>query len=201
MTETSPKTKTTKKSTKNTAENAEVGKRLRGLRLAYGLSQRELARRAGVPNGTISMIEQGQVSPSVASLKKVAAGLCLSLAEFFTIDVEANSPVFFAADQLEDLGSDDVSLRLVGRLHKGKKLQVLHECYQPGSDTGSEMLSHMGEEAGLVVRGSIEVTVGARVRTLGPGDAYQFDSRLPHRFRNQGDEPCEIVSACTPPTF
>jgi mannose-6-phosphate isomerase-like protein (cupin superfamily) len=24
---------------------------------------------------------------------------------------------------------------------------------------------------------------------------------VPHRFRNFGDEPCEIISASTPPTF
>jgi mannose-6-phosphate isomerase-like protein (cupin superfamily) len=43
--------------------------------------------------------------------------------------------------------------------------------------------------------------VGDQRRVLGPGDAYYFDSRLPHRFRNIGEEVCEIVSACTPPSF
>jgi len=33
------------------------------------------------------------------------------------------------------------------------------------------------------------------------GDAYYFDSREPHRFRNVGDSPCELVTACTPPSF
>ena len=36
---------------------------------------------------------------------------------------------------------------------------------------------------------------------LGAGDGYYFDSTLPHRFRNLGEEECEIVSVCTPPTF
>ena len=179
----------------------DVGARLHALRTTYGLSQRELARRSGVPNGTISMIEQGQVSPSIASLKKVAAGLSLSLADFFALDVERAPSAFFSANELHDLGSDGISLRLVGTPGGDAKLQVLHELYEPGSDTGAEMLSHEGEEAGVVVRGTIEITCGAVVRTLGPGDAYRFDSRLPHRFRNVGDEICEIVSACTPPTF
>jgi mannose-6-phosphate isomerase-like protein (cupin superfamily) len=39
------------------------------------------------------------------------------------------------------------------------------------------------------------------VKILGPGDAYYFESRLPHRFRNVGSVPCEIVSANSPPTF
>jgi mannose-6-phosphate isomerase-like protein (cupin superfamily) len=51
------------------------------------------------------------------------------------------------------------------------------------------------------VSGRIELTVGGQTRLLGPGDAYYFSSAVPHRFRNVGDEPCEIISASTPPTF
>ena len=182
-------------------EDADVGERLRALRSSYGLSQRELARRAGVPNSTISMIEKGRVSPSIASLKKVAAGLSLSLAEFFTAPASAERAVFFGRDELRELGDAKVSLRAVGPARSEAQLQVLHERYLPGGDTGEEMLSHVGEESGVVVRGSIEVTVGGQRRVLVAGDAYQFDSRLPHRFRNVSDEVCEIVSACTPPTF
>jgi mannose-6-phosphate isomerase-like protein (cupin superfamily) len=36
---------------------------------------------------------------------------------------------------------------------------------------------------------------------LNPGDAYFFDSRKPHAFKNIGDEDLELVSACTPPSF
>ena len=57
------------------------------------------------------------------------------------------------------------------------------------------------EEGGVVLRGRLEVTVGDQRRVLGPGDAYYFNSRLPHRFRTVGEEVCEVVSACTPPSF
>ena len=53
----------------------------------------------------------------------------------------------------------------------------------------------------MVLRGRLEVTVGDQRRVLGPGDAYYFNSRLPHRFRTVGEEVCEVVSACTPPSF
>jgi mannose-6-phosphate isomerase-like protein (cupin superfamily) len=63
------------------------------------------------------------------------------------------------------------------------------------------MLTHDAEEGGIIIRGRLEVTVGDQVRVLGPGDAYYFDSRTPHRFRNIGDEECEVVSANSPPSF
>jgi mannose-6-phosphate isomerase-like protein (cupin superfamily) len=63
------------------------------------------------------------------------------------------------------------------------------------------MLSHNAEEGGIVLQGRLEVTVGERVQVLTAGDAYRFNSRLPHRFRNTGKQECLIVSACTPPSF
>ncbi len=51
----------------------------------------------------------------------------------------------------------------------------------------------------MVLSGRLEVTVGTDVRVLTAGEAYLFDSRIPHRFRNVGDDPCEVVSACNPP--
>ncbi len=179
----------------------DVGGHLRAVRLMYGLSQRELAKRAGVTNGTISLIEQNRVSPSVSSLKKVLDGVPMSLAEFFTLDLQANAQVFYTRDELTDIGHRDVSLRLVAAKHPNRAMTIMHERYRPKSDTGADMLSHKGEEGGVIVAGKIELTVGGQVRILNAGDAYYFASSVPHRFRNVGDEMCEIVSASTPPTF
>ncbi len=179
----------------------DVGKQLRLLRKQYGFSQRELAKQAGVTNGTISQIELGHASPSVGSLKRILDCMGISLAAFFTQDIKPVGQVFYPHEELPDLGTDEIALRLVGARHQDRKLSVLHEVYQPGADTGPERLSHEGEEAGVIVRGEIELTVGAETRVLGPGDAYYFESRIPHRFRNPGDVEAVIVSANTPPSF
>jgi transcriptional regulator with XRE-family HTH domain len=179
----------------------DVGGHLKAVRIMYGLSQRELAKRAGVTNGTISLIEQNRVSPSVSSLKKVLDGVPMSLAEFFTLDLQASPQMFYSRDELTDIGDRDVSLRLVAARRPNRAMTIMHERYRPKADTGEDMLSHKGEEGGVIVAGSIELTIGAQSRVLGPGDAYYFSSAVPHRFRNVGDEPCEIISASTPPTF
>ena len=179
----------------------DVGAHLRAVRTIYGLSQRELAKRAGVTNGLISLIEQNRVSPSVSSLKKVLDGIPMSIAEFFTLDLSASPQVFYRSDELTDLGDRSVALRLVAARRSNRAMSVMHERYAAGADTGADMLRHEGEEGGVVVRGRIELTVGGETRVLGPGDAYYFTSAIPHRFRNTGSEPCEIVSASTPPTF
>lgn len=187
--------------TSHQSEPAAVGPRLREIRNQLGLSQRELARRSGVTNGMISLIEQDKASPSVALLKKVLVGIPMSLAEFFAQPQTAEPQAFFAAAELTALDSGKIRFRQVGAQVPGRTLQVMTETYPPGADTGEAMLQHEAQEGGIVIRGRIEVTAGHQSRVLGPGDAYYFDSRMPHRFRNIGDEECELFSACTPPTF
>jgi transcriptional regulator with XRE-family HTH domain len=180
----------------------DVGSRLRLVRQIYGLTQRELARRAGVTNGAISLIEQNRVSPSISSLKKILDGIPLSLADFFTLDFPVSDNVFFhAADLTEIAFGEAISLRMVGSSLKDRAVQMLYETYQPGADTGDAMLRHQGEECGIIVSGCLTVTVGAQERVLQPGDAYYFKSDIPHRFRNPGPGPCVLISANSPPSF
>ncbi len=179
--------------------DVDVGARLRTLRKTHGLSQRELAKRAGVTNGMISLIEQNRASPSVSSLKKVLDGFPLSLADFFTTEFNPQNQVFYGAGELPDMGPGEPSTRLVGYNHLDRSMSILKETYPAGSDSGEHMLQHDGEEGGVVVRGQIEITVGGESRILKAGDAYYFNSRIPHRFRSIGDEECEIISANSPP--
>ncbi|SDO34900.1 transcriptional regulator, XRE family with cupin sensor [Halomonas shengliensis] len=179
----------------------DVGGRLRQLRLARGLSQRELAKRAGVTNSTISLIEQNSVSPSVSSLKKILDALPVSISAFFAGDEPSAPKAFYRAEELTEIGDGRLSFRLVAARRPERGMSIIHERYPPGADTGEEMLEHEGEEGGVVVAGEIEITVNGESEVLRAGDAYYFDSRLPHRFRNLGEAECVIVSANTPPGF
>jgi transcriptional regulator with XRE-family HTH domain len=180
----------------------DIGSRLKLVRQIFGLTQRELARRAGVTNGAISLIEQNRVSPSISSLKKILDGIPLSLADFFTLNFSSPENVFYTATELTEIAhAPGISMRMVGRKIKDRALQMLHETYQPGADTGDAMLRHEGEESGIIVSGCLMVTVGVQEQLLQPGDAYYFRSDIPHRFRNPGSEPCLLISANTPPSF
>lgn len=124
----------------------------------------------------------------------------MPLADFFASE-GTPAKVFYRAGELTEIGRGGVSYRQVGTDLTGKALQILTERYQPGADSGRIPLKHQGEEAGVIIRGELEVTVGDQRAVLGPGDAYYFSSAEPHRFRNVGAEPCELVSVCTPPSF
>lgn len=181
--------------------SVDIGNRLRLVRMRANLSQRELSKRAGVTNSTISLIESNQTNPSVGALKRILDGIPIGLAEFFSTEPETPKKAFYRADELVEIGKGPISYRQVGESLIGRSLQILMERYEPGSDTGKVPLVHDGEEGGIVLSGRLEVTVDGERRILGPGDAYYFESRRPHRFRSVGPHSCEVVSACTPPTF
>ncbi len=183
------------------AMDREIGLRLREIRTRFNLSQRQLARQCGVANATISQIEAGKLNPTVSMLKKVLDGFPISLGAFFGDDLEVPERVFFRADEFTEIADGGVSYRQVGGHPGDRAIQLIQERYEPGAGTGRHAMTHEGEECGIVLRGRLEVTVGDRVAVLGPGDAYYFRSSQPHQFRNTGSEPCELISACTPPTF
>ena len=178
-----------------------IGERLKKIRQRNRLSQRQLARQSGVANATISQIESGKLNPTVSMLKKVLDGIPLRLSEFFSDEPESPDRVFFRSDELTEIADGGVSYLQVGANLNNRASQFIKECYQPGAGTGRHEITHEGEECGLVLRGRLQVTVGDQTQVLRAGDAYYFKSSQPHSFLNPGNEPCELISACTPPSF
>lgn len=179
----------------------QIGRRLREVRERLALSQRQLARQSGVANATISQIESSKLNPTVSMLKRILDGIPISLGEFFGDEYEVRDKVFFRAADLTEIADGGVSFRQVGASLASRAIQLIQECYQPGSGTGRHAITHEGEECGIILSGRLEVTVGEETAILSKGDAYYFKSSQPHRFRNIWNEPCELITACTPPTF
>ena len=180
----------------------QVGAKLHELRRRRDISIRALAIRSGVSHSTISLIERDRMSPSIDTLAAILDALGGTLTAFF-LDLRSGMPAspFYARSELVEIGrANTISHRLIGTNHHDRDMMLIHETYAPGADTG-EAFSHTAQEAGLVIRGAVEVTVGASSRVLREGDGYYFDSRIAHRFRNVSDEISEIVSAVTPPSY
>jgi transcriptional regulator with XRE-family HTH domain len=179
----------------------EIGRRLRDIRTRMKLSQRQLARQSGVANATISQIEAGKLNPTVSMLKRVLDGISINLSEFFGDEFESESQIFFRDGDLTEIAGGDVSFLQVGANLHNKSVQMIRECYQPGAGTGKHAITHEGEECGFILSGRLQVTVGEQTAILRAGEAYYFKSSQPHNFHNPGNEPCELITACSPPTF
>lgn len=179
-----------------------IGVRLKALRTRRNLTVRELAARSGIAHSTISLIERDRISPSVDTLAAIVDTLGATLTAFFGIPNSSLAhPPFYGVDDLVEIGStSQISLRVVGMNFPERDMLVMTETYQPGA-VSSIALSHKAQEAGFVLKGAVKVTVGAEARVLTEGEAYYFDSRVPHSFENVSSEESQIISAVSPPNY
>lgn len=185
-------------------ESFAVGGRLLAVRRAMGLSQRELARRAQMTNSSLSMIEQGKVSPSIHSLERILRAIPMSLTEFFAGAV-SQPPVIWRSEDLLRVRKDRVDYRVLPLAERIGSPAYLAEQYLPaGSVTTGDWMTRTDWLAGFVVRGQLLLTLDGETFILEPGDAYQFSRSRPHSFSNDGSQPCVLMafvaSASTPPS-
>lgn len=186
----------------------QLGEDLRGLRRAQGLTLEDLATASGKSVSFISKIERGQARPSVTTLQELAGALGVPVGWFFATDGPAPAderPYVVRANRRRKLsysgltstdymGFEDhlLSAGLDGQLALGIS------TYQPGGNSGDELYTHNGEEAGLVIKGRIDLNLDGKVFRLETGDSFSFAASLPHRYSNPGDSEAQIVWANTP---
>jgi len=179
----------------------ELGPHLRSLRTARGLTLRELAQRAGVTESFLSQAERGVATPSIASVRRIARGLGLSIADLFA-EVEPAGLVVRASERRRitypGLGAVDEFLTR----GKGGRLQVIMSTVEPGGGTGEEPYTHESDEEVLIVlEGTLDLWVGDERFRLEAGDAITYSSRVPHRNTNPGPGVARLLFCITPPSF
>jgi len=172
-----------------------VAMRIRKLRESKGLSQRALAEEAGVSPATLSLIEQGQNSPSVATLEKLAYGLQEPMASFFTepavapdveiLDLEAQS-VF-------DLREQSELIPLAAQNHKSSFEPLLIRL-KPGGRFGKKPY-FVGVESAFawVLSGTAVLQYDDSEIKLGRNQPVYYDPRKPHNWSNPYKKKCELL--------
>ncbi|WP_411706392.1 HTH-type transcriptional regulator PuuR [Edaphovirga cremea] len=177
------------------------GRRLSELRQQRGMSQRRAAELSGLTHSAISTIEQDKVSPAISTLQKLLKVYGLSLSEFFADKEEGHTPrIVINPDELIEIGSRGVSMKLIHNGTPTHAVAMLLETYQPGSTTG-EKIKHQGGEVGTLLEGEILLMVNGLSYPLKAGQSYAINTGIPHSFSNTSTRICRIVSAHTPNTF
>jgi transcriptional regulator with XRE-family HTH domain len=159
-----------------------LGNQIRMLRDQRRLSQRALAEASGISRNTLSLIERGQTSPTVSTLKGLARALDVEINAFFQ-PYQESQVVFTKADQRPHLSLDHGTLADLGLGILDPLITPLVFQLEPGARSGPA-LSHDGQDFVFCLSGEILYLVNGQGYILEPGDSLFFDGRLPHRFRN-----------------
>jgi transcriptional regulator with XRE-family HTH domain len=179
-----------------------IGNRVREERLRQNIGVRELARRVGVSPSLISQVELGRASPSVGTLYGIVNVLGLSLDRLLLAeerqpaagDEGPTDPIVRRGEgQLIQLASGVRWERLTPPLPQD--VDFVAAVYEVGGESCPEdsLMRHSGSEYGHVLTGRLGVTVGFATYELGPGDSISFESTMPHRLFNVGQERVEAI--------
>lgn len=180
-----------------------IGRDIRGLRKARGVTLAGLAEASGLSVGYLSLLERDRATPSIKALHAVSRALGVTISWFFEAndvpEEERDLVVRRARRRRLDYSAGVVDELLSPNLTGA--LELLSCRFPPGASSGEEPYSHSGEEAGVVIRGRLELWVDGRTVTLEAGDSFGFKSELPHRYRNPGPDETEVIWAITPPSY
>jgi transcriptional regulator with XRE-family HTH domain len=172
-----------------------IGDQVRRLRLKRHESVRSFAAQTGFSPSFISQLENGQVSPSLGSLQKIAEALGVTLGEFFSATAAGEDLLVVRPAERRRLDSTwtEAHLESLGSMERHRRLEPVLVRLGPRASSGKHPHSQAREAFAFVLRGQVSLTLGDESHRLDAGDAVTLPAHSPHRWDNRGDETVEIL--------
>lgn len=174
-------------------ESFSLGEKLRQLRSERNISQRDLARLAGLSPNSISLIERDETSPSVATLQSLATALNIRMSYFF----EEESPatvLHIKSNARPKIESEGVTIEGMGKTLPLQELEPFSITLAPKAGSGGErQVIHSGHEFVYCLQGKIEYVIDGKIYLLEVGDILIFEATLPHLWRNPFDAEAKFI--------
>jgi transcriptional regulator with XRE-family HTH domain len=179
----------------------DVGERLRAIRGARRATLKTIADRAGVSESFLSQVERGKASASIASLRRIAGALGVSVADLFEPSGPPR-PRVLRRDERPALAFGILGRKLLLTPRPLTHLEVFVGELDAGGSTGAEPYAHGdSEELFVVLNGSVQLELGGDVLELDSGDSIDYRSSTPHRIVNTGEGRAEVMWIISPPSY
>lgn len=191
--------------------DATVGKEIREVRNARGLTISQLGEATGRSVANISRIERGETAINADSLNDIGAALNVDPRWFFPsrsgkgelerryiVRSEARRPMSaLYTRQIDELGYKDelLSSTLSGQFYITSSV---YPARTSGTLTPQEGFTFEGEQHGIVIKGELDLYLGSEVIRLTKDDSFSFPSMIPHYFCNPGREDAVMIWAASP---
>jgi transcriptional regulator with XRE-family HTH domain len=175
-----------------------VGTQVHHLRVAAGVSAVALSRRSGVSRSMLSRIENGQVSPSVETLDRLANALEVPLSRFFA---EQRYRTDFShvpsgkGLRVERFGAvADYRYELLGHVLSGNLFVEPYLVILEAEAKPQVTFQHPGLKFLYLLSGDVSYRYGPRRVKLRVGDSLLFDATALHGIEDIGTLPVSYLS-------
>ena len=183
------------------AAQVDVGERLRELRRIRRATLRQIADRSGLSESFLSQVERGRSSASIASLRKIAEALGVSMADLFEPG-GVPGPRVLRRDERPALSFGILGRKLLLTPKPLHHVEVFAGELEVGGSTGEQPYAHGdSEELFVVISGSVQLELDGELFDLEAGDSIDYRSSTPHRVTNTGQELAEVMWIISPPSY
>lgn len=177
-----------------------VGQHVRRLRMRVGLSVRALASQTEFSPSFMSQVENGQVSPSIGSMEKIAAALGVTLGDFFAVAARGKGgPVVRGADRHAlASGWSNAELEPLTATTLVPTLDAVLITLRSGGRSGKHPHPFPRDEFAYVLQGEAVLTLGVEEHRMRRGDAVSILAGESRLWRNSGRAPVRILIVASP---
>ena len=174
---------------------SELGGKLAGARAERGWSLQQLADRSGLSPAAIHKIEKSGMTPTIASLMKLAAALGKSVSYFIDESEPLRPVTHIRPDERARLFTSKKGLTLENISGRSGPFFVAgaEAHVEPHADSGPVPMTHPGEELVVILEGSMRFVVGGEPYELAEGDSLHFRTTLAHSWSNPSDRPARAI--------
>lgn len=176
----------------------DIGKKIKELRLQNDLTLEDLASRSELTKGFLSQLERNLTSPSISTLEDILEALGTNLSEFFH-EEEEEQIVFTTKDFFVDTRDEYQIEWIIPNAQKNEMEPILLTLKPYG--TSHEMVSHLGEEFGYVLKGNVMLVRDNKKYKLKAKDTFYMNGKKSHYLYNYGNSEALILWVTTPPMF
>jgi transcriptional regulator with XRE-family HTH domain len=171
---------------------AGVGPRLRALRRARGATLAGLSAETGLTSSTLSRLENGKLRPTLEQLLPLARAHGVPLEDLVEAPLTGDPRIHLRPVRR-------FGLIVVPLTRRAGGIQAYKVIYPPAERVSTPQLqTHEGFEWFYVLDGHVRFVLGEQDLRLGPGEAAEFDTRVPHAIGSAGSAPAELLTLFGP---
>lgn len=164
-----------------------IGDRFKELRKEKNLTLKELAEKTGLSIGYLSNLERNISSPTLEYMHRICEILGVSIIDLL-IPQRQEHIIVRKADKITIIEND--FLKCESMSYGKYSMECLCITLHPGASFKDKTWGHVYDELGIVVQGSMEISIGTNIYTLYEGDSFYICANTPHSMSNSSGEDC-----------
>ncbi|MHB8846800.1 MAG: helix-turn-helix domain-containing protein [Nitrospirota bacterium] len=171
----------------------DIGGRLKEARLRTGMSQKELADKAGFTPSFLSQLESSQVSPSLGTFMQICRVLGINPGQFLESSEPEARPWLETRDMIRSRVASQEDAARVHALATGDKFSLRIVVLPSGAVMNRHFFYHKDEELIYILKGDLVVKIGGREARISTGDVLRLKDSLPSHWKNEGGDDAELL--------